>query len=70
MNPILMQQILVILLRVLLVELALVNKLHCDTMCYSKCLKVESISSLNDQLSINGIHDPPTDPQTRKLEPL
>ena len=48
MNPNLMQQILVILLCVLFIQLALVNKLHCNTMCYSKLLKIESISSINE----------------------
>ena len=57
MNKTQMQLIVLVLLCVPIVQFALVNKLHCDTMCYSKLLNVENYSSLNDQLSIDGLND-------------
>ena len=52
-----MKLFILILLCVSITIPALVNKLHCDTMCYSKLLNVTNCSSLNDQLSLDGIND-------------
>ena len=57
MNKTQMQLIVLVLLCVPIVQFAPVYKLHCDTMCYLKPLKVENCSSLNDQLSIDGLND-------------
>ena len=37
--------------------LAPVNRLDCYTMCYSKLLNVHNQTSLNEQLSIDGLTD-------------
>ena len=46
-----------ILLCVLIIQFALVNKLHQNTMCYSKLLNVNNDRSLTDQISVDGIND-------------
>ena len=57
MNHSRIQIVALVLLCVLFAEFALVNKLHCDKMCHSKLLNVENYSSLNDQLSLDGLND-------------
>ena len=57
MNTIPIKPFIPALLCVLIIQLASVHKLHCDTMCYSKLLNVRNCSSLNDQLSLDGIND-------------
>ena len=52
-----MQLIISTLLCVTIIQFALVNKLHCGTMCHSKSLNVGNYSSLNEQLSLDGIND-------------
>ena len=46
-----------VLLCVLINYFALVQKMHCDNMCHSKTFNVESYSSLNEQLSLDGLND-------------
>ena len=57
MNNSQMQIVVFVLLCVLIDYFALVKKLHCDKMCHSKSLNVENYSSLNDQLSLDGLND-------------
>ena len=57
MNTIPMKLFIFTLLCVSVIQLALVNKLHCYTMCYSKLLNVNNCSSLTDQISVDGIND-------------
>ena len=57
MNKSQMQIIVLALLCVSIVQFAPVKKLHCDIMCCSKLLNVENFSSLNDQLSLDGLND-------------
>ena len=46
-----------VLLCVLIIQFALVNKLHRYIMCYSKLLNVNNDRSLTDQISVDGIND-------------
>ena len=52
-----MKLIILTLLCVLIVQLAPVNKLHCDKMCSLKLLDINNCSSLNNQLSLDGINN-------------
>ena len=53
----LLKQLKFTLLCVLVIQFALVNKLHQYIMCYSKLLNVNNDSSLTDQISVDGIND-------------
>ena len=57
MNKSQMYLIFYVLLCVLIVKPAHVNKLHCNTMCCSKLLNVENCSSLNEHLALDGINN-------------
>ena len=57
MNNSQIQFVVFVLLCVLIDYFALVQKTHCDNMCHLKTFNAENCSSLNDQLSLDGMND-------------
>ena len=57
MNNSQIQFVVFVLLCVLIDYFALVQKMHCDKMCQLKTFNAENCSSLNDQLSLDGLND-------------
>ena len=51
------QVVVFVLLCVLIDYLAHVQKMHCEKMCHSKTFNAEKYTSLNEQLSLDGLND-------------